>query len=77
MNQIIIYGTQGCSKCKQLNKICETNNYNKEYVEVTSDELLNELLTQGAKSFPVVKINNDYFYGNTLDEFTTLISNKQ
>jgi glutaredoxin len=75
---VTIYGTKGCSKCKQLEKTCINNNYSIIYKNVEpGDQDFKKLIANGVKAFPAIEINSEIIHGKELPDYVNIIQINQ
>lgn len=78
MNNVIIYGTTYCPKCKQLVTMCDKEELKYSYVNVEPGDVeFKELLQANVKSFPALKINNSFVHTNALPDLFSEIKQAQ
>lgn len=74
--EVLIYGrSQGCKYCDRAKTICEMNNYDVTFVDVTEANLdgaaLAEICGVPVRTVPQIFVNGEYVGGCT--EFETLL----
>lgn len=69
MNKIKVYGTPGCSHCQSAKKYLDGKKIEYEYIDVNSDqESRKEIMKLGARSVPVITINDNVIIGFNSDK---------
>ena len=78
MTDIVVYGTNNCSKCKQLEKLCISNNYKIIYKNVEPGDInFKKLISHDVKGFPALELNSTIIHGKDIPEFLDIIKNNQ